>query len=50
MQSYSKAGEFTAVGRFRSAIYSNAIYYGIYAFIFVILLFYALSKGVSLNL
>lgn len=50
MQSYSKAGEFTALGRFKSAIYNNTIYYGIYGFIFIILLFYALSKGVSLNL
>ncbi|KAI6218162.1 hypothetical protein M3Y99_01726400 [Aphelenchoides fujianensis] len=49
MQSYSNAGDFTATGKLKSALYSNAVYYGIYACLFIFLLFYALSKGVSLS-
>lgn len=50
MQSYSKAGEFTTLGRFKSAIFNNLIYYGTYIFTFFFLLIYAISKGVSMNL
>lgn len=50
MQSYSNAGDFTFSGKLKSSLYNNAIYYGIYACLFIFLLFYALSKGVSLNL
>ncbi|KAI6197513.1 hypothetical protein M3Y94_01232900 [Aphelenchoides besseyi] len=49
MQSYSNAGDFTATGKLKSALYNNAIYYGIYGCLFIFLLFYALSKGVSMN-
>uniref|UniRef100_A0A0N5ALM3 LMBR1 domain-containing protein 2 n=1 Tax=Syphacia muris TaxID=451379 RepID=A0A0N5ALM3_9BILA len=49
MQSYSNAGDFTAFGRFRSAVYNNVIYYGVYVTVFVILLIYVAFKGVSLN-
>lgn len=50
MQSYSKTGEFTALGKLKSAIYNNLIYYGTYVLIFFFLLIYAITKGVSLNL
>lgn len=50
MQSYSKTGEFTTLGRLRSAIHNNLLYYGVYATLFTFLLFYAISKGVSLSL
>lgn len=50
MQSYSKAGEFTTLGRLKSALYNNLIYYGTYGFTFLFLLIYAISKGVSLSL
>uniref|UniRef100_A0A915E416 Gustatory receptor n=1 Tax=Ditylenchus dipsaci TaxID=166011 RepID=A0A915E416_9BILA len=49
LQSYSKAGEFTTLGRLKSAVYNNLIYYGTYGCIFFFLLVYAISKGVSLN-
>ncbi|VDM47365.1 unnamed protein product [Toxocara canis] len=49
MQSYSNAGDFTVVGKLRSAAYNNAVYYGIYLTVFIFLLFYAALKGVSLN-
>lgn len=50
MQSYSKTGEFTTLGRFKFAIYNNLVYYGTYAFTFFVLLIYVISKGVSINL
>uniref|UniRef100_A0A914Y8Z3 Uncharacterized protein n=1 Tax=Panagrolaimus superbus TaxID=310955 RepID=A0A914Y8Z3_9BILA len=49
MQSYSKAGEFDAIGKLKAAYYSNIIYYVTYAIIFFFLLAYAISKGISLN-
>ncbi|CAI4228261.1 unnamed protein product [Auanema sp. JU1783] len=49
LQSYSNVGEFTSGARFRSALLNNIIYYGIYAFIFIMLLFYAMIKGVVIN-
>lgn len=50
MQSYAKAGEFTVNGRLKYAFYSNALYYGLYFVVFVLLLFYTVSRGVSLGL
>uniref|UniRef100_A0A914RVM6 Uncharacterized protein n=1 Tax=Parascaris equorum TaxID=6256 RepID=A0A914RVM6_PAREQ len=38
MQSYSNAGDFTVVGKLRSAAYNNVIYYGAYLIIFVCLM------------
>lgn len=49
LQSYSKAGEFTAVGRLKYALYSNTVYYGIYLAMFFLFLFYAISKGIPMN-
>ncbi|KAH7714181.1 LMBR1 domain-containing protein 2-B [Aphelenchoides avenae] len=49
MQIYSRAGEFTATGKLKYALYNNMIYYASYGIIFIFLLFYAVSKGVSLN-
>uniref|UniRef100_A0A0K0EG52 LMBR1 domain-containing protein 2 n=1 Tax=Strongyloides stercoralis TaxID=6248 RepID=A0A0K0EG52_STRER len=49
MQKYSTAANFTAVQKFKSAIYNNAIYYITYFAIFIFCLLYALSKGLSLN-
>uniref|UniRef100_A0A915PT97 Uncharacterized protein n=1 Tax=Setaria digitata TaxID=48799 RepID=A0A915PT97_9BILA len=34
MQSYSDAGDFSTLGKLRSAIYSNAVYYGTYVTVF----------------
>lgn len=49
MQSYSDAGDFSSLGKLRSAIYSNAMYYGIYLAVFFMLLIYAAVKGMVLN-
>ncbi|CAD5216237.1 unnamed protein product [Bursaphelenchus xylophilus] len=50
MQSYTKGGSFTAMGRLKFALYNNIIYYTMYLVLFVFLLIYAISKGVSMNL
>ena len=34
MQSYAKAGEFTFLGKFKYALFVNAVYYGTYLIIF----------------
>ena len=44
MQSYSMAGEFTVIGKLRAAFIENAIYYGIFAIIFVIFIIYVSIK------
>ncbi|KAL1234068.1 G-protein coupled receptor-associated protein [Trichinella spiralis] len=49
MQSYSNAGEFTALGKLKRALINNALYYGTYLIIFAFLLLYAVSKGHYLN-
>ncbi|GAB6023736.1 hypothetical protein CHUAL_008492 [Chamberlinius hualienensis] len=50
MQSYSQAGDFTVVGKLRSALIDNAIYYGTYLLIFVVLLVYiAASPNLDLD-
>uniref|UniRef100_A0A183BTL8 G_PROTEIN_RECEP_F1_2 domain-containing protein n=1 Tax=Globodera pallida TaxID=36090 RepID=A0A183BTL8_GLOPA len=49
LQSYAKAGEFTVKGRLKYAFYSNAVYYGLYFAAFMLLLIYAVSRGVSLD-
>uniref|UniRef100_A0A8R1TJV2 LMBR1 domain-containing protein 2 homolog n=1 Tax=Onchocerca volvulus TaxID=6282 RepID=A0A8R1TJV2_ONCVO len=49
MQSYSNAGDFSALGKLRSAIYNNAVYYGTYFIVFFMILIYAAVKGVVLN-
>nr|CDP97965.2 Bm2824 [Brugia malayi] len=49
MQNYSDAGDFSSLGKLRSAIYSNAIYYGTYLAVFFMLMIYAAVKGVVLN-
>ncbi|KAF7638447.1 hypothetical protein Mgra_00002124 [Meloidogyne graminicola] len=46
---YAKAGEFSIKGRLRFAIYSNAVYYGIYCLLLTFLFIYIVYKGVSLN-
>ncbi|RWS01916.1 LMBR1 domain-containing protein 2-like protein [Dinothrombium tinctorium] len=42
MQSYSMAGDFTTLGKLRSAFVENAIYYGSFALIFIVLLIYVI--------
>ncbi len=50
MQSYTQAGEFTAGGKLRSAIWDNAIYYASVLFIAVVLVCYiALQPKLHLN-
>ncbi|KAM3719436.1 G-protein coupled receptor-associated protein [Dirofilaria immitis] len=49
MQSYSNAGDFSALGKLRSAVYSNTIYYGTCLIVFLMLMIYAAIKGVALN-
>ena len=44
MQSYSKAGEFTILGKMKYALIANAIYYGTYLLIFGICLIYVASQ------
>lgn len=50
MQSYSQAGDFNVLGKLKSAVIDNAIYYGSYATIFLVLLFYiAASPNLHLD-
>uniref|UniRef100_A0A1I7X0Q2 ABC transporter permease n=1 Tax=Heterorhabditis bacteriophora TaxID=37862 RepID=A0A1I7X0Q2_HETBA len=49
MQSYVNAGDFTTIGRFKAAIFNNAIYYGMYMLLFLLILLYAVIKGVVIN-
>ncbi|KAK6737016.1 hypothetical protein RB195_019607 [Necator americanus] len=49
MQSYVNAGDFTAYGRVKAALFNNAIYYGLYLLVFALLLVYAIIKGVVIN-
>ncbi|VDK69165.1 unnamed protein product [Litomosoides sigmodontis] len=49
MQSYSDAGDFSSFSKLRSAIYSNAVYYGTCLAIFFMLMIYAVAQGVVLN-
>lgn len=44
IQSYSTAGEFTVLGRLRSAIIANLIFYGTYLVIFCICLIYVAAR------
>lgn len=45
MQSYSMSGEFTSLGKLRSAFIENAIYYGSFAIIFFFVLIYVAIKS-----
>ena len=49
MQSYSTAGDFTTTGRLKTALYENAVYYGTYLCIFVVLLIYLVIHGIGLD-
>uniref|UniRef100_A0A0R3S0S6 LMBR1 domain-containing protein 2 n=1 Tax=Elaeophora elaphi TaxID=1147741 RepID=A0A0R3S0S6_9BILA len=49
MQSYSDAGDFSPLGKLRSAVYNNAVYYGTYLALFFMLMVYAAVRGVVLN-
>ncbi|CAG9536789.1 unnamed protein product [Cercopithifilaria johnstoni] len=49
MQSYSDAGDFSSLGKLRSAIYNNVVYYGTYLALFFMFMVYAAMKGVALN-
>ena len=40
MQSYARAGDFTVVGKLKTAVIENAIIYGSYLLIFVVCLIY----------
>jgi LMBR1-like membrane protein len=44
MQSYSKAGEFSVLGKMKYALIANAIYYGTYLLIFGVCLIYIATK------
>ncbi|XP_067951497.1 G-protein coupled receptor-associated protein LMBRD2-like isoform X2 [Watersipora subatra] len=50
MQSYASAGEFSVLGKMRSALISNAIYYATYAVIFCVCLIYVATRpNLSIN-
>ena len=50
MQSYTKAGDFTIKGKLKSALINNAIYYGSYLVIAIVLLIYlAAQPGFDLD-
>ncbi|VBB28553.1 unnamed protein product [Acanthocheilonema viteae] len=49
MQSYSDAGDFSSLGKLRSAVYNNAVYYATYLTVFFMLIVYAFVKGMLLN-
>lgn len=40
MQSYARSGAFSKVGKIKTALIENAIYYGTYLLIFISLLIY----------
>lgn len=44
MQSYSYAGDFTVRGKIKTALYENAIWYGSYIVIFLVLLIYVIAR------
>ena len=44
MQSYSNAGDFTVIGKIKSALIENAIFYGTYLLIFGICLIYVAAR------
>ncbi|XP_015229754.1 PREDICTED: LMBR1 domain-containing protein 2-B-like [Cyprinodon variegatus] len=41
MQSYARSGAFSIVGKVKTALFENAIYYGTYLLVFILLLIYA---------
>ncbi|KAK5966209.1 LMBR1 domain-containing protein 2, partial [Trichostrongylus colubriformis] len=49
MQSYVNAGDFKTSGKLRAALFNNALYYGLYMIVFILLLIYAIIKGVVIN-
>ena len=50
MQSFTQAGEFTFVGKLKSSLWDNAIYYSSYLFIAIILIVYiSLQPGLHLD-
>ena len=50
MQSYASAGDFTVVGKIKSSLIENAIYYGSYLLIFGVLLIYvAVRPDININ-
>jgi hypothetical protein len=50
LQSFTQAGEFTFLGKLKSSLWDNAIYYTSYLFIATILLIYiALKPGLHLD-
>lgn len=44
MQSYSRAGDFTVMGKIKSALIENALYYGTYLLIFGVCLIYVAAR------
>ena len=50
MQSYEYAGEFTVIGKIKTALYENALWYGSYLLIFGVLLIYvAVTPNLELD-
>ena len=50
MQSYATAGDFTVLGKIKTALIANAVYYGSYLIIFIVCLIYvAVKPGLHLN-
>jgi hypothetical protein len=50
MQSYSNAGDFTVLGKIKSALIENAIFYGTYLAIFgVCLIYVAVRPDISID-
>jgi hypothetical protein len=50
MQSYSQAGEFTVVGKLKTAALENTIMYASYLLIFGLLLIYVAVKGYPIDM
>ena len=44
MQSYSRAGDFTVLGKIKSSLIENALYYGTYLLIFGVCLIYVAAR------
>ena len=49
MQSYATAGEFTVMGRIKTALISNGLFYASYLVLAIVFLIVLVSKGVAIN-
>ena len=50
MQAYARAGDFTVIGKLKTALIENAIFYGTYLLIFgVCLIYIAINPDINID-